>query len=107
MPLLMVRPWKHPKTGVYWFRRGVPADLQPRVGKREELRTLKTKDPVEARRLFAEVLLEVEERWANLRRPPRRLYPEEIAALAPHAALLFRPAMLRDLDRAGCLAGAD
>jgi hypothetical protein len=44
MPLLMARPWKHPKTGVYWFRRGVPADLQPRVGKREELRTLKTND---------------------------------------------------------------
>ena len=30
-----------------------------------------------------------------------RIFPEALAALAPRAALLFRPAMLRDLDRAG------
>ena len=35
-----------------------------------------------------------------------RIYPEQLAALAPRAAMVFRPAMLRDLDRAACLTGA-
>ena len=36
----------------------------------------------------------------------QRIYPEALAALAPRAAMVFRPAMLRDLDGAACLAGA-
>lgn len=36
MPLAMSRPWKHPDSGVYWFRRAVPADLREPVGKRKE-----------------------------------------------------------------------
>ena len=36
----------------------------------------------------------------------QRIYPEALAALAPRAAMVFRPAMLRDLDRAACLTGA-
>ncbi|WP_026358284.1 MBL fold metallo-hydrolase [Aureimonas ureilytica] len=39
-------------------------------------------------------------------RSARRLFPEDLKAIAPKAALLFRPAMLRDLDRADCLEGA-
>ena len=35
-----------------------------------------------------------------------RIFPEHLRAMAPHAAFLFRPAMLRDLDRAECLFGA-
>ena len=35
-----------------------------------------------------------------------RIFPEQLAALAPSSALLFRPAMLRDLDHAGCLSSA-
>lgn len=35
-----------------------------------------------------------------------RIYPEQLAALAPRATLLFRHSLLPDLDRAGCLAGA-
>lgn len=35
-----------------------------------------------------------------------RLFPEQLKTLAPGAAFLFRPAMLRDLDRADCLSGA-
>ena len=40
MVLMMSRPQKHLKTGVYYFRRAVPADLRPIIGKREELRSL-------------------------------------------------------------------
>jgi ribonuclease J len=36
----------------------------------------------------------------------RRIYAEHLPALAPRAALLFRHSLLPDLDRAGCLAGA-
>jgi hypothetical protein len=53
MALAMSRPWKHPKTGVYWLRKRVPGDLHLRVGKREEKRSLKTRDPIEAKRRHA------------------------------------------------------
>ncbi|GJE19291.1 MBL fold metallo-hydrolase [Methylobacterium marchantiae] len=35
-----------------------------------------------------------------------RIFPDQLRALAPRAAYLFRPTMLRDLDRAECLSGA-
>jgi hypothetical protein len=44
MALAMSRPHKHPKTGVYWIRKRVPADLVPVVGKAEVTRSLGTKD---------------------------------------------------------------
>jgi len=40
MPLAMSRPWKHPNSGVFWLRKGVPEDLRKIVGKREEKRSL-------------------------------------------------------------------
>ena len=36
----------------------------------------------------------------------RRIFPEDLAGLAPRAALLFRGSLLPDLDRAGGLRGA-
>jgi ribonuclease J len=36
----------------------------------------------------------------------QRIFVEQLKALAPQAAMLFRPAMLNDLDRAECLSGA-
>jgi hypothetical protein len=47
--LPMPSPFKHPKTGVYWLRLRVPADLQAAVGKKEIKRSLKTKDPAAAK----------------------------------------------------------
>lgn len=35
-----------------------------------------------------------------------RIYPEALAAEASQSVLLFRPSMIRDLDRANCLSGA-
>ncbi|MHA6646208.1 hypothetical protein [Mesorhizobium sp. A623] len=32
MVLLMARPFKHPKTGIYWFRKRVPNTLCEHVG---------------------------------------------------------------------------
>jgi hypothetical protein len=78
MALAMSRPWKHPKTGIYWLRKGVPEDLRAATGKREEKFSLKTRDPVEAKRLHAEALAALETRWANLRAPGRKLENSEL-----------------------------
>jgi hypothetical protein len=67
----MARPWKHPKTGIYWLRKRIPDDLRPLLGKREEKRNLGTRDPNEAKRFHARALAELGERWANLRSGPR------------------------------------
>ncbi len=78
----MSRPWKHPKSNVYWLRKRVPDDLLKLVGKREEKRSLLTRDPVEAKRRHAEALAEIEERWANLRAGPKALTEREAHQLA-------------------------
>lgn len=82
MPLAMSRPWKHPNSGFYWLRKGVPEDLRALVGKREEKRSLLTRDPVEAKRLHAEALAELEVRWANLRAGPKALTEREAHQMA-------------------------
>lgn len=71
MPLAMSRPWKHPDSGVYWLRE--PEDLRALVGKREEKRSLQTRDPQEAKRRHTEALAELENRWGeSLQRPRNR-----------------------------------
>jgi hypothetical protein len=75
----MSRPWKHPDSGFYWFRKRVPDDLRNLVGRREEKFSLGTRDPIEAKRLHALRLAEVEERWSNLRNGQRALSPDDIA----------------------------
>lgn len=56
MPLNMVRPYQHPKTGVYWLRKVVPEPLRAILGRRELKETLRTKDPREAKRKAPAVL---------------------------------------------------
>jgi integrase len=82
MPLSMSRPWKHPNSGMYWFRKAVPADLRALVGKREEKKSLQTKDPSIAKQRHVQALAEVEARWANLRRGQRLLSEQETHRLA-------------------------
>src|ERR687890_68292 len=82
MALAMARPWKHPRTGIYWLRKRVPEDLIPVLGKREEKRSLKTRDAAEAKRLHLDALADLEGQWANLRSGPRQLTHKEAHALA-------------------------
>jgi hypothetical protein len=82
MPLAMSRPWKHPESGFYWLRKGVPEDLPLLAGKREEKRSLLTRDPIEAKKRHAEALAEIEARWANLRVGPKILSEREAHQLA-------------------------
>ena len=82
MVLAMSRPFKHPRTGVYWFRRRVPTDLVERVGRKEVTRSLGTRDATEAKQRYAEVLSEYEVQWTNLRAGPRALTEREAHAVA-------------------------
>ena len=82
MPLPMTRPWKHPKTGIYWLRKRVPAHLQEVVGKVEEKLSLKTREPGEAKKRHAVALAALEQRWDNLAAGPRRLTEREAHDLA-------------------------
>jgi integrase len=82
MSLKMSSPWKHPKTGVYWIRRRVPAHLVAIVGRSEEKQSLRTKDPAEAKRAFSLAMAAIEERWANLKRGVHTLSPRESVNLA-------------------------
>lgn len=67
----MARPWKHPKSGVYYFRRAIPEGLRPFVPKghaqREYKRSLQTKDARLAKRLYADAALVCDDYFAELR----------------------------------------
>jgi hypothetical protein len=81
MALARSRPHKHPKTGVYWVRKRVPADLVPVVDKAEVTRSLGTKDAAEAKRRYRDAVAEIEEQWANLRGGEQTLTEREAHAL--------------------------
>ncbi len=89
MALRMASPWKHPKTGVYWFRRRVPDALRPFVGKTILQRTLDTKIPAEAKGRFLTVAAQIDREWARLAMaaetqapPPDKLSPKQIHGIA-------------------------
>jgi len=81
MALTMTRPTKHPKSGVYRIRKGVPPELRDVLGKRELIQTLGTKDPQEAKRLAPPVVAKLEKIIANARSPRRDLSQAEIEGL--------------------------
>jgi len=85
MTLAMAHPWQHPKTGIYWLRKRVPDDLRPLLGKREERRSLGTRDCAEVKRLHAHALIELEQRWANFRAPPKPIREREAHELVAPA----------------------
>ncbi|WP_157222783.1 DUF6538 domain-containing protein [Pseudomonas sp. GM67] len=59
----MAQPFKHPQSGVYYFRRRVPDDLRPALG-REYKRSLKTRDASEAKGRHAAEWIKSEEAFA-------------------------------------------
>lgn len=59
----MADPFKHPVSGIYYLRRKVPLELRAALG-REIKRSLKTRDPVQAKYEFARVWAESEETLA-------------------------------------------
>ena len=82
MILAMTRPHKNSKTGVYYFRQKVPADLRKDVGKAEVIRSLQTKDPEEAKVRFARAALKQGRIWQSFRATPSVLPHKQIMALS-------------------------
>ena len=82
MVLCMARPFKHPKTSVYYFRRVVPEDLRTLVGKREVRVSLGTKDPREAASRHPAIAARIATQWDVLRRGSEPLSLKEVSALA-------------------------
>ena len=82
MTLTMARPWKHPKTGLYWLRKRVPDALRAKVGRREIRRSLGTRDPAEAKLRQAQALAALETQWQNLRAGPQKLTEQQAHELA-------------------------
>src|SRR5208283_160742 len=83
MALAMARPWKHPKSDIFCLRKRVPDDLRPLLGKREERRSLGTRDCAKAKRLHAQALIELEQLWTNLRVPPKPISERAHELVAP------------------------
>lgn len=82
MVLAMTRPWKHPRTSVYYLRQRVPADLVAAVGKKEVKVSLGTKDPAEAKRRHIAALQKLQDQWSLVRAQPEPLTQKQILALA-------------------------
>src|SRR4051812_19746232 len=82
----MAQPWKHPKTGVLWFRRAVPAALREAIGKREWLKSLGTKNAALSKERYAVEALRFEAAMRDARNGVRRaaqdLTFKEIEALS-------------------------
>jgi len=82
MALSMPRPTKDKKSGIYYLRVRVPADLVKIVGKAEIPKSLRTRDPDEAKARFAIEYAAVQKRWAALRAKPEPIPHKRIVALA-------------------------
>ena len=82
MVLCMSRPFKHPKTGVYYYRRVVPEGLRELVGKREVRISLGTRNPREAASRHPEIAAKVAAEWTALHGGPKPLTLKEASALA-------------------------
>jgi integrase len=63
----MSSPWKDPRTGIFYIRRAVPADLRDKLGWFYK-RSLQTRDPQEAKRFFTIALAKSEKLFAETRR---------------------------------------
>ena len=81
MILAMTRPYKNPKTGVYYFRQKVPADLRKLVGKAEVGWSLRTKDPAIAKARHPEAAAKQASIWQSMRATPSALPHKQIMAL--------------------------
>jgi integrase len=83
----MPEPQKDNRTGVYEYRKTVPADLRPFIGKSNIIKSLGTKDLAAAKPRFAKIAAEVEEQFANLRKGIVSLTKREAAF---HAGEIYR-----------------
>jgi hypothetical protein len=95
----MSQPWRHPKTGVLYFRGRVPSDLvrflsgrsiavdvegvasTVKLGSLVKV-SLRTKDAAQARLRHASVQVQLQQRWAAARKGAVSLTHKDLVALA-------------------------
>lgn len=82
MALQMARPYKHPKTGVYYFRQHVPTDLRCLLGDKIVSRSLRTKDPDAAKLANAQETQKQAVIWERYRKKPEPIPHAQIVALS-------------------------
>lgn len=82
MALQMARPYKHPKTGVYYFRQRVPTDLRALLGDKIVSRSLGTKDPEAAKLANASEVQKQAMIWERQRKKPEPIPHAQIVALS-------------------------
>lgn len=82
MALQMARPYKHPKTGIYYYRQKIPADLRPKLGDKIISRSLHTRDPQTAKTRNAEEVRKQALLWDRYRKEPEPLTQKQIVALS-------------------------
>lgn len=94
----MPRPWKHPKTGVYYLKVRTPADLV-RLGEPTQVkRSLRTKDCAEAKVRHTAELEKLHREWEAKRKGPQPLPHVQLVALA---GLIYQEFMDTSPDEPG------
>jgi len=86
----MARPYKHPRTGVYYFRQRVPTDLRHLLGDKIVSRSLQTKDKEQAKLRNADEVQKQAMIWERHRKRPEPLPFLQIVALS---GILYREVM--------------
>jgi len=82
MALRMSQPYKHPKTGVYYFRQHTPTDLRPLLGDKIVSWSLRTKDCKEGKLRNAVAVIRQAKIWQRCRKQPEPLRHPQIMALS-------------------------
>ena len=82
MVLQIARPYKHPRSGVYYFRQHVPTDLRRILGDKIVSRSLRTKDPAAAKLRNADAVRNQAMIWQRHRQQPEPLPHQQIVALS-------------------------
>ena len=70
MALIMPTPFKDKASGIYYLRVRVPVDLVSKYGRPEVSKSLRTREPSEAKERFAAEYAAIQKRWAALRAEP-------------------------------------
>ncbi|WP_370629005.1 DUF6538 domain-containing protein [Celeribacter sp. PS-C1] len=78
----MLKPVKDLKSGIFYIRVRVPADLFAVIGRAEVSKSLRTREPLEAKERFAAEYAILQKRWATLRARPEPLPLKQIVSLA-------------------------
>jgi hypothetical protein len=94
----MLHLWKHPQSGIFYFRQAVPEDRRPAVGKREIKFSLGTTDPKEAKLKYPDALARANEILQRAVGGQRHLSHKEVLALAGE---WYRRELLRREDEPG------